>query len=178
MPVRDYTRKLPPPQPDATAAEFYNSAESIFPVSFNAAILLYRDAILKAQQEKDTATLANAFYRLGKCFMYGHGVRCNPERAEVLFQLAISHGHIRSYYFLMKLYENRDPLKATVLCLQGATNGDIDCQLVMAQGAPDEPEAIYWYRTAAENGHKDARKVVKQYEKRTAGKTRQPETVA
>jgi TPR repeat protein len=92
----------------------------------------------------------------------------DPRKAFGLFEAAAAQGFVEAQGRLGALYMSgeagpKNPQKAVQLWQDGAAKGDIVCMLFFAIslesgaiGAPNKPEATFWYQKAAKAGNPDA----------------------
>ena len=113
-------------------------------------------------------------FMLGVMYLNGTGVAQNNKKARILIKQATSDGHLESYGVMGYMYYHgygglyQSYNKAFKWFIGPADKGDAKSQYYLGlmyykgQGvAKDEKTAIKWFEKAAEQGHKQAKKAVK-----------------
>ena len=120
----------------------------------------YFSWLLKAAELGD----ADAQNKVGVCFHDGYGAVQNTEKANYWYVKAANQGNIYAMNNLRLLYDNqKNKEEALKWARMGAEHGHIECQYFLGDAyndgnglKEDIDQAAYWYKKAADSGHKDA----------------------
>ena len=114
---------------------------------------------------------ANAQYRLGYCYMNGKGVLVMPNTAIKWWYKSADQGQPDAQYMLAIAYERgdgglkQDSLKAWLLYQEAAKGGNDLAQYVVGRKlyeAHRQDVAVEWLQKSAQQGNKDAKKLIQQ----------------
>lgn len=106
-----------------------------------------------------------AYWDLARCYDHGWGAPFNPQKAVDLYQEAYQRGVNEACYSLGRIYEKQEygfcnNIESFNWFLKGAKGGDVDAQFRVADNyekgigtTKDIKTAMYWWKTAADNGH-------------------------
>jgi TPR repeat protein len=115
---------------------------------------------------------ADAMLELGERLVQGTGVAVDAQGGMAWLQKAADGGKPEAWYSMGVIFSNGigvtgDPLRAMAYFRKGAAFGDANCQTSLGMYyqagdrikggvAADPPQAIQWYRMAAEQNHQEA----------------------
>ena len=107
---------------------------------------------------------ADAQNKVGVCYHDGYGTIQNSEKAVYWYVKAANQGNTHAMNNLRILYRNQKNIEESLKWTRmGAENGQIECQYELGNAynngegvKKDKDQAAYWYKMAADNGHKDA----------------------
>ena len=136
-------------------AGFYNRGEVVEKSMKN-----YLSWLTKAAEMGD----ADAQNRVGVCYYNGEGTKKDIKRAEYWQLKAANQGNIHAMNNLRILYFDQDNIEESLKWTRmGAEHGQIECQYELGgaykngKGVKEDiDQAAYWYKMAADNGHKSA----------------------
>ena len=107
---------------------------------------------------------ADAQNQVGVCYYNGSVTVQNTEKAEYWQLKAANQGNIHAMDNLRILYTKLGKIEEALKWTRtGAEQGQVDCQYQLGEAynngkglKEDKDQAAYWYKMAADNGHKDA----------------------
>ena len=107
---------------------------------------------------------ADAQNKVGVCYHDGNGTIQNSEKAVYWYVKAANQGNTHAMNNLRILYSNQDNIEESLKWTRmGAENGQIECQYELGNAyndgeglKEDKDQAAYWFKMAADNGHKNA----------------------
>ena len=107
---------------------------------------------------------ADAQNKVGVCYHDGDGTVQNTDKAVYWYVKAADQGNIYAMNNLRMLYSNKDNIEEALKWTRmGAEHGQIDCQYEIGNAynngeglKMDKDQAAYWFKMAADNGHKNA----------------------
>ena len=120
----------------------------------------YLSWLIKAAEMGD----ADAQNKVGVCYHDGNGTVQNTEKAVFWYVKAANQGNTHAMNNLRILYFNQDNIEESLKWTRmGAERGQIECQYELGSAynkgkgvKKDKDQAAYWYKMAADNGHKSA----------------------
>lgn len=126
----------------------FEKGDHLFPKSFAAGLACFFAAAKLGH--------ADAFYRIGKCYLYGHGIKRDVNKASRYLLAAVEKGNNRANYFLARIVRKSDPALALTYATRAADGGDSQAQhylgLVYMHGsgtAKDYDKALYYLEKAS-----------------------------
>ena len=120
-----------------------------------------------------------ALYSLGVCYYYGHGVAIDKQKALYYFEKSANKGYALAQFNTGLCYMNgegtsfADTSKGVYWFEKAAEQENADAQYALGvyneyyRGIDRDINAAWsWYVRAADNGHKEAKKIVNKYERK------------